>query len=47
MDREKPLREPVTQEGSSLADSLENATSKEEQLKAVDEHINNAELQDG
>jgi DNA gyrase subunit B len=30
-----------------LADSLENATSKEEQLKAVDEHINNAELQDG
>ena len=47
MDREKPLREPVTQEGSSLADSLENATSKAEQLKAVDEHINNAELQDG
>ena len=47
MDREKPLREPVTQEGSSLADSLENAASKEEQLKAVDEHINNAELQDG
>ena len=47
MDREKPLREPVTQEGSSLADSLENSTSKEEQLKAVDEHINNAELQDG
>ena len=47
MGREKPLREPVTQEGSSLADSLENATSKEEQLKAVDEHINNAELQDG
>ena len=47
MDREKPLREPVTQEGSSLADSLENATSKEDQLKAVDEHINNAELQDG
>lgn len=47
MDREKPLREPVTQEGSSLADSLENATSKEEQLKAVDEHINNTELQDG
>ena len=47
MDREKPLREPVTQEGSSLADSLENATSKEEQLKAVDEHINNAELQAG
>ena len=47
MDREKPLREPVAQEGSSLADSLENATSKEEQLKAVDEHINNAELQDG
>ena len=47
MDREKPLREPVTQEGSSLADSLENATSKEEQLKAVDEHINNAELQNG
>ena len=47
MDRENPLREPVTQEGSSLADSLENATSKEEQLKAVDEHINNAELQDG
>ena len=47
MDREKPLREPVTQEGSSLADSLENTTSKEEQLKAVDEHINNAELQDG
>ena len=46
MDRET-LREPVTQEGSSLADSLENATSKEEQLKAVDEHINNAELQDG
>ena len=37
----------MTQEGSSLADSLENATSKEEQLKAVDEHINNAELQDG
>ena len=30
-----------------MADSLENATSKEEQLKAVDEHINNAELQDG
>ncbi|MFR7778031.1 MAG: ATP-binding protein, partial [Bifidobacterium angulatum] len=26
---------------------MENATSKEEQLKAVDEHINNAELQDG
>ena len=37
----------MTQEGSSLADSLENATSKEEQLKVVDEHINNAELQDG
>ena len=30
-----------------MADSLENAASKEEQLKAVDEHINNAELQDG
>ena len=30
-----------------MADSLENATSKEEQLKAVDEHISNAELQDG
>ena len=37
----------MTQEGSSLADSLETATSKEEQLKAADEHINNAELQEG
>ena len=30
-----------------MADSLETATSKEEQLKAADEHINNAELQEG
>ena len=35
------------QEGSSVADSLDKAASKEEQLKAADEHINTMQLQEG